>query len=158
MLQAALAYRDPVIIFEHMNLYNMQGERTLPAERIDIDHAAVRRAGRDVTLITYGASLYKCFAAAEQLATQGIEAEIVDLRTLRPPIADFHRFRAGRIAIVVGEGWRSIGIAEIECGSWARSTAHRPYMITASKCRSYTKHMEDAALPQVDGSLAIAAL
>ena len=156
MLQAALAYRDPVIMFEHMNLYNMQGELTAAAAQVDIDRAIVRRAGRDVTLITYGASLFKCLSAAGQLAARGVEAEVVDLRTLRPldqqtvleSVQRTHR------AIVVDEGWRSVGIAaEIS----ARLMEHAFYELDAPVQRvcsvevpvPYAKHMEDAALPQV---------
>ena len=72
MLAPALASPDPVIIFEHMNLYNIQGDLTPASAAANIDRAAIRRPGRDVTLITYGASLHKCLAAAEQLAAQGV--------------------------------------------------------------------------------------
>ena len=84
MLAAALACPDPTLIFEHISLYNMEGNLSPGLERVDIERAAVRRAGRDVTLITYGGSLHKCLQAAEQLASTGIEAEVIDLRTLRP--------------------------------------------------------------------------
>ena len=156
MLQAALAYRDPVLMFEHMNLYNMQGELTGAAARVDIDHAIVRRPGRDVSLITYGASLFKCLSAAEQLAARGVEAEVIDLRTLRPldqqtvieSVQRTHR------AVVVDEGWRSVGIAaEIS----ARLMEHAFYELDAPVQRvcsvevpvPYARHMEEAALPQV---------
>jgi pyruvate dehydrogenase E1 component beta subunit len=156
MLQAALAYRDPVIMFEHMNLYNMQGELTAAAAHVDIDRAIVRRPGRDVTLITYGASLFKCLSAAEQLAAGGVEAEVIDLRTLRPldqqtvieSVQRTHR------AVVVDEGWRSVGIAaEVS----ARLMEHAFYELDAPVQRvcsveapvPYARHMEEAALPQV---------
>lgn len=156
MLKAALAYRDPVLMFEHMNLYNMQGELTAAAADVDIDRAIVRRAGRDMSLITYGASLFKCLNAAEQLAARGVEAEVIDLRTLRPldqqtvieSVQRTHR------AIVVDEGWRSVGIAaEIS----ARLMEHAFYELDAPVQRvcsvevpvPYARHMEDAALPQV---------
>jgi pyruvate dehydrogenase E1 component beta subunit len=156
MLQAALAYRDPVIMFEHMNLYNMQGELTAAAAHVDIDRAIVRRPGRDVTLITYGASLFKSLSAAEQLAAGGVEAEVIDLRTLRPldqqtvieSVQRTHR------AVVVDEGWRSVGIAaEVS----ARLMEHAFYELDAPVQRvcsveapvPYARHMEEAALPQV---------
>ena len=118
--------------------------------------AVVRRAGRDVSLITYGASLFKCLTAAEQLATQGIEAEVIDLRVLRPldeqtvieSVQRTHR------AVVVDEGWRSVGIAaEIS----ARLMEQAFYDLDAPVQRvcsvevpvPYARHMEDAALPQV---------
>ena len=156
MLQAALAYRDPVIMFEHMNLYNMQGELTAAATHVDIDRAIARRAGRDVTLITYGASLFKCLSAAEQLAARGVEPEVLDLRTLRPLDQEtvIESVQRTHRAIVVDEGWRSVGIAaEIS----ARLMEHAFYELDAPVQRvcsvevpvPYAKQMEDAALPQV---------
>jgi pyruvate dehydrogenase E1 component beta subunit len=156
MLLAALAYRDPVIVFEHMNLYNMQGELTTPAPQVDLQHAAVRRVGRDVTLITYGASLFKCLAAAEELAAQGIEAEVVDLRTLRPldDATFLQSVQRTRRAVIVDEGWRSVGIgAEIS----ARLMEQALYDLDAPVQRvcsvevpvPYARHLEEAALPQV---------
>jgi pyruvate dehydrogenase E1 component beta subunit len=154
MLQAALTYRDPVIMFEHMNLYNMQGELTAAA--VDLEHAIVRRPGRDVSLITYGASLFKSLDAARELAAKGLEAEVIDLRTLRPlddktVIASVQRTRR---AVVIDEGWRSVGVAaEIS----ARIMEQAFYDLDAPVQRvcsaevpiPYAKHMEDAALPQV---------
>ncbi|EQD35470.1 pyruvate dehydrogenase E1 component,beta subunit, partial [mine drainage metagenome] len=84
MLAAALESPDPVLLFEHLYLYNMEGSLTPGIERVDLEHAAIRRPGRDVTLITYGWSLYKCLEAATTLASEGIQAEVLDLRTLRP--------------------------------------------------------------------------
>jgi pyruvate/2-oxoglutarate/acetoin dehydrogenase E1 component len=82
MLWTALEDPDPVLIFEHQTLYNMEGEWTEGA--VDIDRAAVRRSGKDVSIITYGAALYTSLHAAEALAAGGVEAEVIDLRTLRP--------------------------------------------------------------------------
>ena len=84
MLWTALEDPDPVLIFEHIMLYNMTGTLPPDAGPVDIDKAAVRRKGRDISLITYGGSLWKTLEAAASLATEGIEAEVVDLRTLRP--------------------------------------------------------------------------
>jgi pyruvate dehydrogenase E1 component beta subunit len=156
MLAAALSYRDPVIIFEHMNLYNMQGELTAGAANVDLTHAAVRRQGRDVSLITYGASLFKCLTAAEQLATQGIEAEVIDLRVLRPldETTIIESVQRTRRAVVVDEGWRSVGLAaEIS----ARVMDRAFYDLDAPVQRvcsvevpvPYARHMEEATLPQV---------
>jgi pyruvate/2-oxoglutarate/acetoin dehydrogenase E1 component len=156
MLAAALSYRDPVIIFEHMNLYNMQGELTAGAANVDLTHAAVRRLGRDVSLITYGASLFKCLTAAEQLATRGIEAEVIDLRVLRPldEKTIIESVQRTRRAVVVDEGWRSVGLAaEIS----ARVMEQAFYDLDAPVQRvcsvevpvPYARHMEEATLPQV---------
>jgi pyruvate dehydrogenase E1 component beta subunit len=164
MLRAALEFRDPVIIFEHMNLYNTQGELTPASSSVDIEHAAVRRAGRDISLITYGASLYKCLSAAEMLATRGIEAEVIDLRVLRP--LDEKTFlesvRKTHRALVVDEGWRSVGLAA-EIGMRIMEQAF--YDLDAPVERicgvevpmPYAKHMEEAALPQVAQIVATAA-
>lgn len=73
---------DPVIIFEHATLYNEEGEVRAEGDlAVDIDHAVVRRAGRDATVITYGGSLTKSLGAADQLAADGIDCEVIDLRT-----------------------------------------------------------------------------
>jgi len=164
MLRAALAFRDPVIIFEHMNLYNLQGVLTADSDRVDIERAALRRAGRDISLITYGASLYKCLSAAERLAAEGVEAEVIDLRVLRPldeqtflqSVSKTHR------ALIVDEGWRSVGLAA-EVGM--RIVEQAFYELDAPVARlcgvevpmPYAKHMEEAALPQVDQIVARAA-
>ena len=158
MLAAALSYRDPVLIFEHMNLYNMQGELTAAAASVDLQHAAVRRPGRDVSLITYGASLFKCLTAAEQLAAHGMEAEVIDLRVLRPldEKTVIESVQRTRRAVIVDEGWRSVGVsAELS----ARIMEHAFYDLDAPVQRvcsaevpvPYARHMEDAALPQVAG-------
>ena len=84
MLWTALADPDPVLMFENAALYNMQGELPIDAAAVDIDRARVRRPGSDVTIITYSASLFKSLEAADLLAMEGIAAEVIDLRTLRP--------------------------------------------------------------------------
>ncbi len=156
MLAAALAHPDPVVIFEHVQLYNAEEE--LPeARNTDIASAAVRRAGRDVALITYGGSLPKALAAAQVLAGEGIEAEVVDLRVLRPldETTILDSVRRCRRAVVVDETWRSGSLAaEI----MARIAERALYDLDAPLARvcseevpiPYAKHLEDAALPQVD--------
>ena len=113
MVWPALQDPDPVLIFEHGSLYNVTGELDDDAGPVDIDTAAVRRPGADITLITYGGTLPAVLDAAEQLAAEGIDAEVLDLRTLRPldeaailaSVARTHR------AVVVDEGWRSGSIS-----------------------------------------------
>jgi pyruvate/2-oxoglutarate/acetoin dehydrogenase E1 component len=155
MLRAALADPDPVLIFEHALLYNMAGELDEAAAfSVDIDRAAVRRSGRDVSLITYGGSLGKTLAAAATLAEAGIEAEVVDLRTLRPlddrtileSVARTHR------AVIVDEGWRSVGIAaelsaRIVEGLFYELDAPVGRVCSEEVPMPYAKHLEDAALP-----------
>src|SRR5690606_12159435 len=113
MLWTALEDPDPVIIFEHVMLYNMTGRIAGDAGPVPIDRAAIRRPGRDVTLVTYGGSLPKTLAAATTLATDGIEAEVIDLRSLRP--LDTEAIAASvsrtRRAVVIDEGWRTGGLS-----------------------------------------------
>lgn len=155
MLWAALEDPDPVVIFEHAMLYNLEGEFDADRGPVDIARAAVRRAGTDVTLIAYSANLHKSLAAAEALAREGIEAEVIDLRTIRPlddeTIAA--SVRKTRRAVIVDEGWRSGSLAaEIS----ARIMEQAFYDLDAPVARvctaevpiPYPKHLEEAALPQ----------
>ncbi|MFF0853072.1 alpha-ketoacid dehydrogenase subunit beta [Streptomyces sp. NPDC003280] len=163
MLAPALADPDPVLIFEHGTLYNVSGDLPADAGPVDLDHAAVRRAGTDVSLITYGGSLPKALAAADDLAAGGVSAEVVDLRTLRPlddatvggSVARTHR------AVVVDEGWRTGSLAaEIS----ARLTEQHFYDLDAPVERvcsaevpiPYARRLEEAALPQVSTIVAAA--
>ena len=84
MLAAALADPNPVLIFEHVMLYNRCGALSADARPVDLSSASVRRPGKDVTLVTYGGTLFKTFEAAETLAKEEVEAEVIDLRVLRP--------------------------------------------------------------------------
>jgi len=163
MLLTALKEPDPVLIFENVVLYNTSGELADNAGAVDIDRAAVRRKGDDLTLITYGGSLYKTLEAAEQLADEGIEAEVIDLRVLRPLddatiIASVARTRR---AVVVDEGWRSGSLsAEIS----ARIMEQCFWNLDAPVGRvcsvevpiPYAGHMEQAAIPQISGIIAAA--
>ncbi len=161
MLAAALADPNPVLIFEHIVLYNAEGELNPAVTAVDLDHAKVRRAGRDVTLVTYGNSLPKCLAAAEQLAHDGIDAEVIDLRMLRPldlPTVVASVARTRRV-VIVDEGWKSGSIsAEIA----ARLAEEALYELDAPIRRvcarevpvPYAAHLEEAALPSVDGVVA----
>jgi len=157
MLGAALACPDPVLMFEHAMLYNQKGELPDPLPAGDITHACVRRAGTDITLITYGGSLGKTLAAADELATHGIEAEVIDLRSLRP--LDEHAFveslKKTHRAIIIDEGWRSGSLAaEIS----ARLMEQAFYELDAPVERicsaevpiPYAAHLEQAALPQTE--------
>jgi pyruvate dehydrogenase E1 component beta subunit len=163
MLWTALEDPDPVLIFEHGGLYNLEGELDDDAGPTDLDHAAVRRAGDDVTLITYGGTLGKTLDAADALALEGVQATVIDLRTLRPiddatilgSVVRTHR------AVVVDEGWRSGSLsAELS----ARISEEIFYDLDAPVARvcsaevpmPYAKHLEEAALPQVSAIVAAA--
>ena len=163
MLWTALEDPDPVLIFEHGSLYNVTGELDDDAGPVDIDTAAVRRPGDDVSLITYGGTLPTVLDAAEQLADEGIDAEVLDLRTLRPldEAAILASVRRTHRAVVVDEGWRSGSIsAEIS----ARITEQAFYDLDAPVGRvcsaevpiPYSKHLELAALPSVERIVAAA--
>jgi 2-oxoisovalerate dehydrogenase E1 component len=163
MLDAALADPDPVLIFEHVMLYNMEGELDASIGAVDIDRAAIRRPGRDVTLITYGGSLSKTLAAADELARIGIEAEIIDLRSLRPIddaaiVASVSRTRR---AVVVDEGWRTGSLAaeiamRIMEGCFWTLDAPVARVCTEEVPIPYPRHLEEAALPRTDRIVAAA--
>ena len=155
MLLAAVDDPDPVVILEHIMLYNMEGELPIDAGRVDIDHAAVRRPGRDVSLITYGGSVPKTQAAAAELAALEIEAEVVDLRTLRPldEKTVLESVRKTRRAVIVDEGWRSGSLAGEIAARIAEQAFYDLDAPVARVCSAevpipYPKHLEDAALPQ----------
>jgi len=156
MLLTALQDPDPVLIFENALLYNMEGDLPAGAGPVEIERARVRRPGRDVSVITYGNGLWKSLEAAKDLAEKGIEAEVVDLRTLRPlddrtlveSVSRTHR------ALIVDEGWRSGGIAaEVS----ARLLEQALYDLDAPIERlcgaevpmPYAAHLEKESIPQV---------
>jgi pyruvate dehydrogenase E1 component beta subunit len=155
MLWPALQDPDPVLIFEQQVMYNMEGQIPVEPPPVDIDHAMIRHVGSDVTIITYGSCLPKTLKAAEALAAEGIQAEVIDLRTLRPldndtifgSVAKTHR------ALIVEEGWRSGSLSseisarivenvfyELDCPVERLCSAEVPM--------PYSRHMEEAALPQ----------
>jgi len=157
MLPAALADPDPVLIFEHAGLTDQRASLPADAGAVDLDCAAIRRSGRDVTLITYGGMLPRTCEAAEVLAEEGIEAEVIDLRTLRPldqetileSVARTHR------AVVVDEGWRSGGLsaeiaARIQEEAFFDLDAPVERVCTVEVPIPYPKVLEDAALPSVE--------
>ncbi|MGX9365588.1 alpha-ketoacid dehydrogenase subunit beta [Desulfoplanes sp. PS50] len=157
MLGGALDDPDPVLIFEHVGLLNREGEVPENPEPADIHSAKVRRPGHDLSLITYGGSLFKCLEAADILARQNIRAEVVDLRSLRPldETTLLDSVRTTHRAIIVDEGWRSGSLsAEIS----ARIMEHAFYDLDAPVQRvctaevpiPYAGHLEKAALPQVE--------
>jgi pyruvate dehydrogenase E1 component beta subunit len=157
MLLAALRDPDPVFIFEHATLYPLEGEVDETAEPIDIRRAVVRRSGQDVTLVTYGGTLGKTMQAADSLAKDGIAAEVIDLRTLRPldsstildSIAKTHR------AVIVDEAWRTGSFAaeisaQIMENAFDDLDAPVARVCSAEVPMPYAKHLETAALPKVE--------
>ena len=163
MLWPALEHPDPVLIFEHAQLYNLEEPASGVGADVDIDRARVRRAGRDVTLIAYGGMLPRTLAAAEELAAEGTEAEVIDLRELRPLDAAtvLESVRRTHRAVIVDEAWRSGSLAaEVS----ARIMEHAFYDLDAPVARvcgaevpvPYARHLEEAALPQTPAIVAAA--
>ena len=163
MLWTALQDPDPVLIFEHVMLYGVAGTLAADAGAVPIDQAAVRRAGQHVSLITYGGSLPKALKAAEELAAEKIDAEVIDLRTLRPldDATIMASLAKTRRAVIVDEGWRSGSLsAEIS----ARIMEQAFWNLDAPVARvcsaevpiPYPRHLEEAALPQVSAIIAAA--
>ncbi len=164
MLQPALDDPNPVLIFEHVMLYNYEGEFDPNITAVDIASAKVRRAGSDVTLVTYGGTLFKTMDAAEALHQEGIEAEVIDLRVLRP--LDMATVLASiahtRRVVIVDEGWKSGSLsAEVA----ARITESDTFYDLDAPIRRicsrevpipYAAHLEQAALPQAAAIVAAA--
>jgi 2-oxoisovalerate dehydrogenase E1 component len=155
MLWTALEDPDPVLIFENVMLYNREGEIGDNAGPVDIDRAAVRRAGKDVSLITYGGSLFKTLDAATQLEAENISAEVIDLRSLRPldmetVIASVSKTRR---ALIVDEGWKS-GSLSAEIGMRLAEEAFFELDAPLARICSeevpipFAQHLEQAAIPQ----------
>lgn len=156
MLAVALDDPNPVLIFEHIVLYNAEGDLDPAVTAVDIHSAKVRRAGRDVTILTYGNSRPKALVAGEDLAREGIEAEVVDLRVLRPLDMNtiFASVTRTRRCVIVDEGWKSGSLsAEIA----ARLAEDLFFELDAPIRRvcarevpvPYAAHLEEAALPQI---------
>ena len=155
MLAAALMDPDPVLIFEHAGLFTLEAKVTDSLTAVSLTGASLAREGKDITLITYGGSLPKTLDAASQVASEGIDCEVIDLRCLRP-LDDktiLKSIRKTSCGIVIDEGWRSGSLAaEIS----ARVMEQGFYDLDAPILRicsaevpiPYSKHMEDAAIPQ----------
>lgn len=163
MLAPALADPDPVIIFENGALYGASGEVSATDPGLALDRAIVRREGSDLTLVTFGGTVPTCLDAAVVLAERGIDAEVIDLRSLRPlddetiigSVARTHR------AIVVDEGWRSVGLsgeiaARVMEQAFYELDAPVGRVCTAEIPLPYAHQLEQAALPSVDRIVAAA--
>jgi pyruvate dehydrogenase E1 component beta subunit len=157
MLLTALKSPDPVIIFEYTSMLNLEKEIPNNAGSVDITKAKVLRDGKDISIITYGAGVYKSLEAAAELATIGIDVEVVNLRVLRP--LDEETFLSSvtktHHALIVEDAWRSVSISS-EISSRIMEKAF--YELDAPVQRlcgievpiPYPLHLEDAAIPQKD--------
>jgi 2-oxoisovalerate dehydrogenase E1 component len=163
MLWTALQDPDPVLIFENVMLYNLTGTLAVDAGPVDIAEAAIRRTGRDISLITYGGSLWKTLEAANALAMDGIEAEVIDLRSLRPldDATIMNSVAKTRRAIIIDEGWRSgslsaeVGMRIVEQVFWELD-APLGRVCSEEVPIPYARHLEEAAIPQASKIVAAA--
>lgn len=160
LLKAAIRTDDPVMFIEHATLYQAKGEVPEGDYVEPIGVAKVQRQGSDVTLITYSKMLQLSTLAAEQLAAEGVQAEIIDLRSLRPldmgpAVASVKKTNR---AVVVEEGWRSFGVgAEVasRLSEEAFDYLDAPVKRVAQEevPLPYNRELEQQALPQVDDIL-----
>jgi pyruvate/2-oxoglutarate/acetoin dehydrogenase E1 component len=163
MLWTSLENPDPVLIFENVMLYNMTGRLAEDAGAVDITKAAIRRPGRDITLITYGGSLWKTLEAATQLAADDIEAEVIDLRSLRPldDATIMSSIARTRKAVIIDEGWRSGSLAAEICARIVEQAFWELDAPIGRVCSEevpvpYPRHLEEAAIPRADKIVAAA--
>lgn len=156
MLEAALQDPNPVLIFEHALLLNVEEDCEDRPENFTPYKAVIRKEGHHLSLITYGGMVTKCMSAARNLDQEGIIVEVLDLRSLRPldDEAIMISVRKTRRVLIVDEGWKSGSLAaEIS----ARIMEKAFYELDAPVqrlCRKevpvpYAKHLEDFAIPQI---------
>jgi pyruvate dehydrogenase E1 component beta subunit len=157
LLKASIRSDDPVLFIEHATLYQVRGEVPDGEVLEPIGVSKVQRPGRDVTIVTYSKMLQVSLLAADQLAQQGIEAEIVDLRSLRPldMTLAVDSFKRTNRAVVVEEGWLSYGVgAEVTARLYDQAFDYvdAPIRRVAQKevPLPYNRTLEQMALPQVD--------
>ncbi len=157
LLKAAIRSNDPVLFIEHATMYQVRGDVQEGDFTIPIGKSKVQRAGKDVTIVTYSKGLEISMKAAEELAKERIDAEVVDLRTLRPldiaPVVE--SFKKTNRAVVVEEGWKSYGVgSEIAARIYEQAFdyADAPIRRVAQDevPLPYNRTLEQAALPQVD--------
>jgi len=157
MLKAAIRSDDPVLFIEHATLYQTRGEVPEGEYITPIGVSKVQRSGDKVTIVTYSKGLEISTKAAEQLVSEGIQAEIVDLRSLRPldmgPV--IASFKKTNRAVIVEEGWRSYGVgAEVAARIYEEAFDYldAPIKRVAQKevPLPYNRNLEQLALPQVE--------
>lgn len=163
MLVLALADPDPVLIFEHVLLYNKKGTLNTDTLALAIGKAKIEKTGKDITLITYGVNVLKALEAAQILSLEGIDVEVIDLRSLRPlddktimaSVSKTHR------VLIVDEGWKSGSIsaeimARINEQAFFELDAPMRRICTAEVPIPYASHLEQAALPQTETIVSMA--
>jgi pyruvate dehydrogenase E1 component beta subunit len=157
LLKSAIRSDDPVLFIENATLYQVRGEVPEGEYTIPLGKSKIQRPGKDVTIVTYSKMLEISYKAADQLAKSGIEAEIVDLRSLRPldmqPVIE--SFKKTNRAVIVEEGWKSYGVgSEVANRIYENAFDYvdAPVKRVAQKevPLPYNQQLEQMALPQVD--------
>ncbi len=155
LLKSAIRSNNPVLFIEHATMYQVRGEVPDGDFLVPIGKSTVQRPGKDVTVVTYSKGLEISMKAADELAKEGIEAEIVDLRTLRPLDFDpvLESFKKTNRAVIVEEGWKSYGVgAEISSRIYEQAFDYidAPIKRVAQKevPLPYNRQLEQSALPQ----------
>lgn len=161
LLKSAIRSDDPILFIEHATMYQVRGEVPDGEYLIPIGQSKIQREGKDVTVVTYSKGLELTMKAADELAKEGIQIEVVDLRTLRPldmePVLE--SFKKTNRAVVVEEGWKSYGVgSEIVARLYEQAFdyADAPILRVAQKevPLPYNRTLEQAALPQVEDVIA----
>jgi len=157
LLKAAIRSDDPILFIEHATLYQTRGEVPDGDYTVPIGKSKIQRPGKDVTIVTYSKMLDFSMRAADQLAKENIEVEIVDLRTLRPldmePVIE--SFKKTNRAVIIEEGWKSFGIgSEISSRIYEQAFDYVDAPIKRIAQQEvplpYNRALEQMALPQVE--------
>ena len=156
LLKAAIRSNDPILFIEHATMYQVRGEVPEGDFSIPIGVSKVQRPGKDITIVSYSKGLELSLKAAEELSKEGIDAEVIDLRTLRPLDMDpiIESFKKTNRAVIVEEGWKSYGVgAEVSSRIYEEAFDYvdAPIKRVAQKevPLPYNKDLEQMALPQV---------
>lgn len=157
LLRSAILVNDPVLFIEHAKLYNIRGEVPEEPYTIPIGRADVKREGKDITLLAYSAMVHLALNVAEKLAEQGVEAEVVDLRSIRPLDNEtiVRSIKKTNRAVVIEEDWRSFGVGA-EVASRVQEKAFEWLDAPVQRVASeevpfpYAKNLEQAAMPSAD--------
>ncbi|MGD8554395.1 MAG: alpha-ketoacid dehydrogenase subunit beta [Anaerolineales bacterium] len=157
LLKSAIRSDDPVMFIENATLYQAKGEVQQEELLEPIGVSKIQRPGRDVTIVSYSKMVQVSLQAAADLAAEGIEAEVVDLRSLRPldmaPVVE--SFRRTNRAVIVEEGWRSYGVgAEVSARLYEQAFDHVDAPIQrvaqAEVPLPYNRELEQMMLPQAE--------
>lgn len=157
LLKESIRSNDPILFIEEATLYQVRGEVPEGDYTTPIGKSSIARLGKDVTIVTYSKELDNSMKAAEKLITEGIDVEIIDLRSLRPLDMDpvIESFKKTNRAVIVEEGWLSYGVgAEVATRIYeaAFDYVDAPIKRVAQKevPLPYNRTLESMALPQVE--------